>query len=667
MSASSLGRPHATASRVPALFAAVLLLTALVNPNPAHSQSANPTGVRDIPSGDGTLQGVVRHPDGPAKTRGLAVALYALDADGSPSLRNTTTDASGAFRFENIASASGVTYLVGARYRDIPYGTRVRFEAGEAGTAASKLIEVVIDVADPTSDGTAVSVAESRIEVGWIGDSLAIQESHLLVNEGDAVVYTDPEARETAAAGFVAHLPEGAFNFAPAFGSLASDFEQRPNGDILYWGSIHPGDQTVSYRYQLPASGETVAFAPEFPSGSRSVTILIPVEDPEIQATGAVPGDELEISGQKFRTWVAGPLGSDGRIDLRLQAPEHREDPSALEIKLATVWLELDDTVLTVLVEYTFWVPPGGRLVGTADSPLLQIALPPGAELMGFSPNASRLGLQRSRRGGDGAEDWGIELLGPVPAGETQLSYRYRVPAGRAGASNPDGATTTLDLRFPRTVPLLRVMIADTGVVIEEERMHLRRPSRSGTRLYLQREAFQVTADETISLRLTPLERGGVTPGLALAPVLLGASLAAWLLVAPLRLGQQSPDLASNALSTRDRRESIYDAIRDLDHDFETGKVSQDDHDTMRSDLRRQAIELMRSEKSGASAQASPATLAPPARPPAPSASPADGLPRFCTACGGKVRADWAFCARCGKAEPSPSEAPEPPRGEGDA
>ena len=114
--------------------------------------------MRDVPSGDGTLEGVVRHPDGPEKAGGLSVALYALDADGTPSLRSTTTDVSGAFRFDNIASASGVTYLVGARYRDIPYGKRVRFEA-DGGD--HPVISIVIDVADPTADALAASLFTS--------------------------------------------------------------------------------------------------------------------------------------------------------------------------------------------------------------------------------------------------------------------------------------------------------------------------------------------------------------------------------------------------------------------------------------------------------------------------------------------------------------------------
>ena len=680
MSARALGRPLRTArfggfGGFGRALALAVALIATSGSYPVQAQDAGVPGVRDVPSGDGTLRGVVRHPDGPEKAAGLSIALYALDADGMPSLRSTTTDANGAFRFDDITSASGVTYLVGARYRDIPYGKRVRFEAAAAGAGDRPVIDMVIDVADPTADVSAVTVAESKLQVGWMGDSLAIQESHLLRNAGDAVVYVEPSERANAAPPFVAHLPDRAADFTPAFGSLQSDFERMPGGELRYWGSIHPGEQSVSYRYLLPVSGESVDFEALFPSGSAELTILVPLEDPEIRATGAVPGDETLLSGQRFRTWDAGPIDPGGGVALQLQAPEQRNDPGALEIKLATAWIELDDTALSVLIEYTLSVAPGGRLVGTPESPLLAITLPPGAELMGLSPNASRLGLQRGRAGGSGSEggveDQSIELLGPIPSGSTQLSYRYRLPA-RSGA----GGSTRLDLRFPRAVPQVNVMVADTGVVIEDDRMHRRRPTRSGTRLYLHREAFQVAADETISLRLTPLGRRLITPSLALAPILLAAAAAAWFMVAPLRPSDSSIEDSSSEFSTRDRRESIYDAIRDLDHDFETGKLSPEDHAEMRAELRQQAVEFMRLETSETGATHS--TTHPPteaARPaaeaplsaagalaagsasasplaPTPALAAATATARFCPACGGKAESGWAFCARCGKAMP---------------
>jgi hypothetical protein len=147
-------------------------------------------------------------------------------------------------------------------------------------------------------------------------------------------------------------------------------------------------------------------------------------------------------------------------------------------------------------------------------------------------------------------------------------------------------------------------------------------------------------------------------------------------MVAPLRPSDSSIEDSSSEFSTRDRRESIYDAIRDLDHDFETGKLSREDHAEMRAELRQQAVEFMRLETSetgpthstthppaeaarpaaeaplsAAGALAAGSTSASPLAP-TPALAAATATARFCPACGGKAESGWAFCARCGKAMP---------------
>ena len=83
-------------------------------------------------------------------------------------------------------------------------------------------------------------------------------------------------------------------------------------------------------------------------------------------------------------------------------------------------------------------------------------------------------------------------------------------------------------------------------------------------------------------------------------------------------------DPEQSALSIQ--REALYETIRDLDHDFETGKITETDHQEMREALRERAVELLRRESAGD--------------------SPADA-PR-CPGCDGEIDASWTFCSRCG-------------------
>jgi hypothetical protein len=114
--------------------------------------------------------------------------------------------------------------------------------------------------------------------------------------------------------------------------------------------------------------------------------------------------------------------------------------------------------------------------------------------------------------------------------------------------------------------------------------------------------------------------------------------------VAPLRASQDERDERGERAPEADARRGaahernlVYTTIRDLEHDYETGKVSADDFERTRQELWTRAIELMREER----ARTPVATLARAAEPP-----PAAG--GVCPACDGKIAPTWRFCSHCG-------------------
>ena len=109
--------------------------------------------------------------------------------------------------------------------------------------------------------------------------------------------------------------------------------------------------------------------------------------------------------------------------------------------------------------------------------------------------------------------------------------------------------------------------------------------------------------------------------------------LSAALLVAPLRGGSLGlEDAEAEELPSLRERESIYAAIHDLEHDHETGKITEADYESMRGELRARAVELLRREREGAAVVEE--SLAPPR----------------CPSCEAEVRATDHFCSHCGEA-----------------
>jgi hypothetical protein len=89
---------------------------------------------------------------------------------------------------------------------------------------------------------------------------------------------------------------------------------------------------------------------------------------------------------------------------------------------------------------------------------------------------------------------------------------------------------------------------------------------------------------------------------------------------------------------------------RDLEDDFETGKVAEPDYRTLREELRGRALALLQAERDAARIAGERTHARGPAGP---------STPPPCPACAATPRAEDRFCGRCGVplARPAPLEA----------
>jgi hypothetical protein len=182
----------------------------------------------------------------------------------------------------------------------------------------------------------------------------------------------------------------------------------------------------------------------------------------------------------------------------------------------------------------------------------------------------------------------------------------------------------------------LSVLVADNGVITETTRLHRRKSARVDDRNFLHLEAFAVEPGEAIELglrRTAPAAAGGRAGPAGFA--LLAGLAALGFLLGPLRArgGAARPEAEPETEVASLERNAIVRSLEALDEDFETGKLSAEDHAAMRAELRARAAALL---------------LARPAPEPRHAAQPAPPAPRFCSACGAPVRPIDAFCSQCG-------------------
>jgi hypothetical protein len=597
---------------------AKLALLALCFASAAAAEGPPP----DVPPGPARIEGVVRRAESGAPVAGAEVALYALTAEGVPGLRRTTSDAEGRFAFTNVANDPAIGWLVGARFEGVAFpGGRVAFAPG----ADVATVEVRVD--QPTPDPGAVRIGELSLRLVRQPDGLRAIESFALQNDGARTYFVPDEARGSARPALDTRLPARAAEFEMPLG-VVPDGLVRSGGRLRWYGPVLPGAQELSWSYRLapespatPATPERYAFEWAVPAGAERVEILLADRDATLEGDGLTGPEDAEVDGRRVRRWtLAAPR--PGPLALRVSLPPARLAEGAVSVSEVRAVVELDDAALDVSETHLLRVGGDAHVLGTLESPLLRIPLPEGAARLRFGSDAPGIELAPHPEGG-------LAVIGTVAPGEARVDLGFQLAAGEPPAR--------LARTFAARTPVLSVFVPDNGrLAPESDRLHRRRPFRENDRTYLHFEAFEVAPGEQVVLELGALPpRARGSAALALALILAAAAAAGWLLIAPLRAQRGARAGAAPAdeerSAARHEREALYDAIRDLDHDFETGKVAAEDHVRLRDELRARAAALVAEERT---AEKTPV----PAR--------ASG----CEKCGAPADPTHRFCAQCGAA-----------------
>ncbi len=564
-------------------------------------------GPGDVPSGPASIRGRLVHAQRPDSVAGTPVALYALGAGGQAGVRSTYADAEGRFVFEGIAGDPSSVYLVSARSGEIPFMARVVFAAGELER------EVELALSDTTEDVSRLSVGAARVRIDRGCSLLHIRQTHTLHNDSGAVIYVPEGSRGERAPLLAVEMPNGASGFESGLREQGVDVEGR---SMRYWGPLYPGEQQIEFAYWAPPAADA-ALAIGFASGAAGVEVLTPLDDVRANGSALEPilsaahGDAHALHGHTL-----GPLQAGASLVLSAAFPAWAPAPR-LKTAEARLVLELDDAALDVHEQHEIRVAGGHPLNPATSAPLLCIPLPDRAKELRVSSSAAELGVAHEPSGE-------LALYGPLPPGDSVLTMQYLVPV----ASEP----VRLERSFLTPLPRLSVLVTDTGVIPESARLHPLQPVRTQDRSYLQLEGLSLEAGETVALDVRRLSHQRGLPATAAAGlVLIAAAGALVFLIAPLRADgdaePEEPQLSPAALE----REAVMRSIRDLDEDFETGKLEAEDHARLRDELRARAVALLRAQRE----EAAPATAR-------------TAAPDRCPGCNGAVRAVDRFCPTCG-------------------
>ncbi len=579
----------------------------------------------DVPAGDGAIRGQVIDAETRAPLADVEIALYALTAEGVPGLRRGTSDAEGRFAFEGIARTPNLAYLVGARHQGVPFpGARVVFEPG----VSEKQVEV--EISGLTGDRSQIVAGRAELRLQRLADGARIVETLRIENRGSRTFYVAPDARGGSTPALRAQLPEGFSEFEMPLGVVPEGVE-REGRELAWWGPVHPGAQDLSFSYHVETEDpEALRVAWTLPEGASAVRLWVP-SGARLESPGFSPAELSEGSGPGFSLFEAGAVPKGRTLQVALALPPARLAPGATHPLEVRAIVTVDDAALAVTETHVLQIRGEERVLGTQEQPIHRILLPPDVDRLRFGANAPGTSLLPDGAGG-------LLVLGEAAPGELRIEIAYRLAT--------EGFPTTFSRRFDSAVPLASIFVADTGNLRPaSDRLHRRRPVRTADLTYLHFEAYQIGAGETLSLVLDRQPpRLQAPPWLHRGAVGVAGLLALALLIAPLWSARGGGDLVSQSEPPAEReRAAVVAALRDLEHDFETGKIEPGDYQTIRTELRGQALALMREARDGPAPEESPAAQVA-------QAAPSPDVARFCTDCGSRAEPQHRFCAGCGKA-----------------
>jgi hypothetical protein len=222
------------------------------------------------------------------------------------------------------------------------------------------------------------------------------------------------------------------------------------------------------------------------------------------------------------------------------------------------------------------------------------------------------------------------EVRGPVFPGDQGFTLQLEYDLDQKG-----DLVTAIDL--PSGVENLAVYVQDFGVEVDAGELHPARPARQDDQTYQAFLGFDLPAGSRLPLHVRVLPPVSRWPASLVALfAALGAGALLFFVAAPVVREALARDTAPQESLEPESpaKAALASALHDLEHDFETGKLSVEDRERLREDLRSEALTALARERY------------------APSEPPAESplSPAACGSCGRVTSPGDRFCAACGKA-----------------
>jgi hypothetical protein len=289
--------------------------SALPSPQATVERSLSETAEKPITTSQGesslgTIRGrAINGTTGDPVTTGIEVHLIGIDDQALALTESTTTDAVGEFTFDNLEIVPDRIFGAYAEYHGVEY-----FSEGRHFSDDEAVIDLLLIVYEATSDTTSVHVDRLHLIFDFTVDrSVEVMEVWVLSNQGNQTVapIEDLEGTEYI-------LPSG-FSDLRFFNEMASERRFLITDRGFYdRGPLRPVEGTeLVFSFTLPFK-RRLDFAQPMSYPVSAIVILMPENDPTVDANGLQDLGIADIGGTRRRIYNLSPISAGDAIELRL-------------------------------------------------------------------------------------------------------------------------------------------------------------------------------------------------------------------------------------------------------------------------------------------------------------------------------------------------------------
>ena len=251
---------------------------------------------------------VVNGTAGGDRVSDVAVVLHQESATRHDDLQSTT-DAQGRFRFEEILYHPDTTYGVSVVYQGGLYGSDLQLSEG----SPPPISLTVYESGDSQTSLTVSSASVLFAQVDGSSQTLWALEIVRVHNDTDRTYVPGPEPMRLLRFS----LPPGTRGLQVDTDLMGTDVLQVDRGFALT-ASVPPGEHEVMYAYQFPYTGSSDVFVKSFPYGAGSVRVLAPTGLMQLSSKLLEGPEIVTIGGRPYQLLSSTDLPRDSRISLEL-------------------------------------------------------------------------------------------------------------------------------------------------------------------------------------------------------------------------------------------------------------------------------------------------------------------------------------------------------------